>query len=100
MSLHPTYDRVLIAWEQQQPHYDQDPSHQIVLPDKYQYGGTESLDPAHIGTVVALGPHVSLPLKPGDQVFYGKWSYAKFKYKGKLYVVVKQDDILVTTHGV
>lgn len=96
MALKPTYDKVLILPDEQKPPYEENKDHKIILPDKYRYG---AYDVAHIGTVLAKGPAVDLPLKKGDRVYYGKFSFAKFVHKEKTYVIVKQDDILTVLDG-
>ena len=92
VGLRPTGDRVLIRPDTQTPPYAADPAHQIVLPERYAYG---PWDVAHVGTVVALGPSVTVPLTVGDRVRYGKWSFAKFPHAGQEWVIVHQADILV-----
>ena len=96
MALRPTYDKVLIKPDVQKPIYEQDTSHQIILPDRYKYG---PWDPAHVGTVVAKGPNVELPIKRGDRVYYSKWGYAKLSYRGQDYVVMHKRDVLVIANG-
>ena len=50
------------------------------------------------GEVVAVGPgkkDVTMSVKAGDVVLYGKYSGQELNYKGEDYLVIKQDDILV-----
>ena len=50
------------------------------------------------GEVVAVGPgkkDVTMSVKKGDVVLYGKYSGQELNYKGEDYLVIKQDDILV-----
>ena len=50
------------------------------------------------GEVVAVGPgkkDVTMSVKTGDVVLYGKYSGQELNYKGEDYLVIKQDDILV-----
>ncbi len=50
------------------------------------------------GEVVAVGPgkkDVTMSVKEGDVVLYGKYSGQELNYKGQDYLVIKQDDILV-----
>ena len=50
------------------------------------------------GEVVAVGPgkkDVTMSVKEGDVVLYGKYSGQELNYKGEDYLVIKQDDILV-----
>ena len=50
------------------------------------------------GEVVAVGPgkkDVTMSVKEGDIVLYGKYAGQELNYQGQDYLVVKQDDILV-----
>ena len=50
------------------------------------------------GEVVAVGPgkkDVTMSVKKGDVVLYGKYAGQELNYKGEDYLVIKQDDILV-----
>lgn len=50
------------------------------------------------GEVIAVGPgkkDVTMTVKKGDIVLYGKYSGQELNYKGQDYLVIKQDDILV-----
>ncbi|HZJ73646.1 MAG TPA: co-chaperone GroES [Perlabentimonas sp.] len=49
------------------------------------------------GTVVALGPgtkDVTMEVKKGDKVLYGKYSGTEISLDGKEYLMMKQSDIL------
>ena len=48
------------------------------------------------GTVVAVGngkKDYSMTVKVGDVVLYGKYSGTEFKYEGKDYLIMKEDEI-------
>jgi len=50
------------------------------------------------GEVVAVGPgkkDVTMSVKAGDIVLYGKYAGQELNYKGDDFLVIKQDDILV-----
>ena len=50
------------------------------------------------GEVVAVGPgkkDVTMSVKQGDIVLYGKYAGQELNYQGQDYLVIKQDDILV-----
>ena len=50
------------------------------------------------GEVIAVGPgkmDVTMSVKKGDIVLYGKYAGQELNYKGEDYLIVKQDDILV-----
>ena len=48
------------------------------------------------GTIVAVGQgkkDCPLTVKVGDQVLYGKYSGTEFKYEGKDYLIMKEDEV-------
>ena len=48
------------------------------------------------GTVVAVGPGKKdepMTVKEGDVVLYGKYSGTEFKYEGKDYLIMREDEI-------
>jgi chaperonin GroES len=50
------------------------------------------------GEVIAVGPgkkDVTMSVKKGDIVLYGKYAGQELNYQGEDYLIVKQDDILV-----
>jgi chaperonin GroES len=67
----------------------------IILPDAAQEKPLEA-------EVVAVGPGktlddgkvVTLEVKPGDRVIYGKYAGTEIKLGGEEYVILRQDDIL------
>ena len=68
----------------------------IILPGSAQ-------EKPHQGTVVAVGPgarddkgnHITLDVKEGDRVIYGKFGGVDLKYDNEEYVVLSEKDILV-----
>src|SRR5687767_3115471 len=67
----------------------------IILPDAAQEKPLEA-------EVIAVGPGktldngkvVTLEVKPGDRVIYGKYAGTEIKLGGDEYVILRQDDIL------
>ena len=67
----------------------------IILPDTAQ-------EKPQQGTVVAAGPGkvsdsgstVSMEVKEGDKVLYGKYSGTEFSYEGTEYLIMRESDIL------
>jgi chaperonin GroES len=67
----------------------------IILPDAAQEKPLEA-------EVIAVGPGktldngkvVTLEVKPGDRVIYGKYAGTEIKLGGEEYVILRQDDIL------
>jgi chaperonin GroES len=50
------------------------------------------------GKVVAVGPGkdgVKMTVKKGDSILYGKYAGQEIHYKGKDYLIMREDDILV-----
>jgi len=50
------------------------------------------------GEIVAVGPGkdgVKMTVKKGDKVLYGKYAGQEISYKGKEYLIMREDDILV-----
>ena len=50
------------------------------------------------GEIVAVGPGkdgVKMTVKKGDTVLYGKYAGPEISYKGKEYLIMREDDILV-----
>ena len=48
------------------------------------------------GTVVAVGngkKDYTMTVKVGDTVLYGKYSVTEFKYEGKDYLIMREDEI-------
>ena len=49
------------------------------------------------GNVVAVGPgtsEVTMEVKEGDQVLYGKYAGQEIQIEGETYLIMKQNDIL------
>ena len=67
----------------------------IILPDTAQ-------EKPQQGTVVAAGPGkasdsgktVSMEVKKGDRVLYGKYSGTEFSFEGTEYLIMRESDIL------
>ncbi len=50
------------------------------------------------GKVIAVGPgkdDIKMTVKKGDTVLYGKYAGQEIHYKGKDYLIMREDDILV-----
>ena len=49
------------------------------------------------GKVVAVGPgtaEVTMEVKVGDQVLYGKYSGTEIEFEGEKYLIMRQSDVL------
>lgn len=83
----PINDRVVV----QPGKADEKTSGGIIIPD------TAKEKPQQ-GKVVAVGPGKDgnkLTVKKGDKVLYGKYAGQELNYKGKDYLIMREDDILV-----
>ena len=67
----------------------------IILPDTAQ-------EKPQQGTVIAVGPgkvsesgkEISMNLKKGDKILYGKYSGTEFAFEGTEYLIMRESDIL------
>ena len=83
----PINDRVVV----QPGKADEKTSGGIIIPD------TAKEKPQQ-GKVVAVGPGKDgnkMTVKKGDKVLYGKYAGQELSYKGKDYLIMREDDILV-----
>jgi chaperonin GroES len=91
MSLRPLHDRVLIRRLEE----DTRSAGGIIIPD------TAKEKPMQ-GEVLAVGPGarnekgelVTLDVKPGDRVLFGKWSGTEVTIDGEELVIMKESDIM------
>ena len=63
----------------------------IIIPDTAK-------EKPHQGVVKAVGPGKDgnkMTVKKGDTVLYGKYAGQEINYKGKDYLIMREDDILV-----
>ena len=59
------------------------------------------------GEVIAAGPGarneqgqiVTLEVKPGDRILFGKWSGAEVKLDGEEFLIIKESDIMGIIEG-
>lgn len=95
MNLRPLHDRVVVETLKAEKK-----SGSIILPETAQ-------EKPHEGKVVAVGAGyrgkdgkvVSLDIKKGDRVIYGKWSGTEIKVEDKKYLIMKESDILGVVEG-
>lgn len=91
MKLRPLADRVIVKQSQA----EEKTKTGIVLPDTAKEKPTQ-------GKVVAVGPGkldekgkpMEIGLRPGDTVYYGKWSGTDVEVEGDKFVILKESDIL------
>ena len=91
MSFRPLHDRVLVRRVDE----DEKTSGGIIIPD------TAKEKPSQ-GEVVSVGPgerddngnRVTLDVKKGDKILFGKWSGTEVKIDGKDLLIMKESDIM------
>ena len=91
MNIRPLHDRVIVKRVEE----EKKSAGGIVIPD------TAAEKPSQ-GEVVAVGPGktddngriVSMGVKPGDRVLFGKYSGQEFKLDGQDYLHMREDDII------
>jgi chaperonin GroES len=91
MKLKPLQDRVIVK----QSKAEEKTASGILLPDSAQEKPTQ-------GKVVSVGPGkrdddgklMTLNVKPGDVVYYGKYSGTEVEVEGEKFVILRENDIL------
>ena len=91
MSFRPLHDRVLVRRVDE----DEKTTGGIIIPD------TAKEKPSQ-GEVVAVGPgerddsgnRVTLDVKPGDKILFGKWSGTEVKVGDEELLIMKESDIM------
>ena len=91
MSFRPLHDRVLVRRVDE----DEKTSGGIIIPD------TAKEKPSQ-GEVVSVGPgerddngnRVTLDVKKGDKILFGKWSGTEVNVKGEELLIMKESDIM------
>jgi chaperonin GroES len=97
MKFRPLHDRVVVRRIEE----DERTRGGIIIPD------TAKEKPQQ-GEIVAVGPGAPdekgkvqpLDVKPGDRVFFGKWSGTEVKIDGEELLIMKESDILGVLEGV
>jgi chaperonin GroES len=91
MNIRPLYDRIVVKRIEEQ---ETTPSG-IVIPDtakeKPQEG--EVMAVGH-GKRLENGELVSLDVKVGDRILFGKYSGSEIKLEGAEYIIMREDDVL------
>jgi chaperonin GroES len=91
MKFRPLHDRVLVK----RVDAEEKSAGGIIIPDtakeKPQQGEVIAVGP---GTRYEDGTRVSLDLKPGDRILFGKWSGTEVKINGEELLIMKESDIL------
>ena len=96
MKFRPLHDRVVIR----RLSAEEKTSGGIIIPDTAQEKPME-------GEVVAVGPGarneqgqiVTLEVKAGDRILFGKWSGTEVKFDGEELLIMKESDIMGIVEG-
>ena len=96
MKLRPLADRVIVK----QSEAEEKTKSGILLPDAAKEKPTK-------GKVIAAGPGklddngkpMTLAVKPGDTVYYGKYSGTEIKIDGEEFIIMKEEEVLGTLTG-
>ena len=96
MKFRPLHDRVVIR----RVNAEEKSAGGIIIPDTAQEKPME-------GEVVAVGPGarneqgqvVTLEVKPGDRILFGKWSGTEVKLDGEELLIMKESDIMGIIEG-
>lgn len=87
----PLYDRVLV----ERLESEEKTAGGIIIPDTAKEKPMEGLVIAvGNGTKNDKGDIVSLQVKAGDKILFGKWSGTEIKLEGRDYLVMKESDIM------
>ena len=96
MNLRPLYDRIVVKRIDEQ----ETTRNGIIIPDSAK-------EKPQRGTVIAAGngkinddgERVTLDVKAGDLILFGKYSGHEIKLDGVEYLIMKEDDVLATLDG-
>jgi chaperonin GroES len=91
MKIRPLHDRVIVQRIQE----EEKTKGGIIIPDtakeKPQEGKVIAVGP---GKVLENGTKVTLDVKVGDKILFGKYSGSEIKVEGEEYLMMREDDIL------
>jgi len=91
MGFRPLHDRVLVR----RVEADEKTSGGIIIPDTAKEKPQEGLVIAvGNGKILENGTKISLEVKDGDRVLFGKYSGTEIKVDGEEYLIVREDDVL------
>ena len=91
MKIRPLHDRVIV----QRIEEEEKTKGGIIIPDtakeKPQEGKVVAVGP---GKILENGTKVTLDVKVGDKILFGKYSGTEIKIEGEEYLMMREDDIL------
>ncbi len=91
MNIRPLYDRILVKRSEEQENV----GNAIIIPDSAK-------EKPQQGEVIAVGRGrrlddgqlVSLEIKPGDRILFGKYSGSETKLDSNDYIIMREDEVL------
>ncbi|MEP5936995.1 MAG: co-chaperone GroES [Erythrobacter sp.] len=91
MAFRPLHDRVVVR----RIEADQKTAGGIIIPDSAQEKPSEGeIVAAGEGARDDSGARITLDVKPGDKVLFGKWSGTEVKIDGEDLLIMKESDIM------
>ena len=91
MKIRPLYDRIMVKRIEEKESLKGG----IVIPDTAKEKPQEGLVVAvGNGKILENGTKISLDVKEGDRVLFGKYSGTEIKVEGEEYLIVREDDVL------
>jgi chaperonin GroES len=91
MKVRPLHDRILLKRIEEKESIKGG----IVIPDTAKEKPQEGLVVAvGNGKILENGTRISLEVKEGDRVLFGKYSGTEIKLDGEEYLIVREDDVL------
>ena len=91
MKLKPLADRIVV----QQAAAEEKTASGILLPDAAKEKPTKGkVISVGEGKLADNGKRYAIPLKAGDNIYYGKWSGTEVEVDGTKFVILKESDVL------
>jgi chaperonin GroES len=91
MKLRPLQDRILV----QRVKEEEKTKGGIIIPDTAKEKPSEGkVIAAGNGKLNEEGKRITLDVKKGDRILFGKYSGAEVKIEGEEYVIMREDDVL------
>ena len=90
MKIRPLHDRVVVEALE----HEQKSAGGVIIPDTAKEKPMEGMVVAvGAGTKNEAGQRISMDLKVGDKIVFGKWSGTEIEVGGKKYLIMKESDI-------
>jgi chaperonin GroES len=91
MKLRPLHDRILV----QRVKEEEKTKGGIIIPDTAKEKPAEGkVIAAGNGKLSEEGKRITLDVKKGDRILFGKYSGAEVKIEGEEYLIMREDDVL------